>query len=122
MNEDKNTRSEQTKTGYSLEDYVIANASENVVDVRKNPDYPAADILINGVPYDIKNAWNTENSGMTNWRKSQNTKLWFRKNKDGSTNWHNFPDPETAKRLSENGFMDWCNKPKTIATLEGVFK
>tara|TARA_Y100001937_G_C6863262_1_gene217291 strand:- start:24 stop:392 length:369 start_codon:yes stop_codon:yes gene_type:complete len=121
MNEKENTRSEQTKVGYKLEEYILANASENVVDVRDNPKYPAADLLISNIPYDIKNSWNTENSSMTKFRKSKNTELWFRKNKNGSYNWHTFPDSETAKRLSENGFMDWCDKPRTIATLEELF-
>ena len=122
MNEKENTRSEQTKDGYKLEEYILANASENVVDVRKNSDYPAADLLISGVPYDIKNSWNTENSSMTKFRKSTNTELWFRKNKNGSFNWDTFPDPETAKRLSENEFMDWCDKPKTDTSLEDLFE
>ena len=112
MNEKTNTRSQQTKVGYKLEEYILAMSSENVVDVRKNKDYPRADFLINGIPYDIKNAYNTENSSMTELREIYKVKLWVRNNKDGSFNWHRFPDPDTAKKLSEDGFMDWCNLPR----------
>lgn len=113
----KNIRRCQQNIGRYLEDYINTGLSDNIVFVGRDKNRPeGVDYIVDGVPWSIKNAWNTDNHSMKKYREDRNILHWYRLNKDNSTNWHTF----FIRGLSENGFREYMNA-EPEASLEDFF-
>jgi len=55
----------------------------------------------------VKNAWNSENSSSSGFRRNLNVEKWFRRKADGTTKWAELPDNPlgTPEELNEQGFQ-----------------